>query len=89
MRVIGGDRDGGGKGGEGDEGDRGDGTEGGEEGKGEGGEDILAQAHRRTGQSDQLKVVQEVLADLKRRAHEKGHLQSISTYNCMQFDITH
>ena len=37
MRVIGGDRDGGGKGGEGDEGDRGDGTEGGEEGKGGGG----------------------------------------------------
>ena len=45
---------------------RGDGTEGGEEGKGEGGEDIPAQAHGRTGQSDQSKVVQEVLADLKK-----------------------
>ena len=50
---------------------RGDGTEGGKEGKGEGGErggggggeEILAQG---TGRTDQPKVVQEVLADLKK-----------------------
>ena len=47
---------------------RGDGTEGGEEGKGEGGkrgEEILA-CRRTGGRVDQPKVVQEVLADLKR-----------------------
>ena len=49
---------------------RGDGTEGGEEGKGEegergeGGEEILV-GGRTDGLTDQSKVVQEVLADLK------------------------
>ena len=48
----------------GHQGDRGEGTEGGEEGKEEGGgeEEILAD-----GQTNQSKVVQEILADIKRQ----------------------